>query len=499
MFGGVCRKFLDDELGGGTIMGLLWFMLLVGITGMAVDTTNGFRNRTMLQATADAAVLAAVIDLPNEATAVATAVFYSVSNMPGTMYGEVLKAADVEVGAWDMAARSHTEGGVVPDPLDPAGGLFPDTVRVTLRQTEANANAVPVNFLRIIGLMTWDVNVEAVAQRYLPDCLTDGLVARGVVDISSNNSFINEICIHGQQGVMLQEHNYEELGVIVSMPDMDTQLVIPANGMESNPGLADALREQSLVPRMVNHVDEIMLDMLTMESYVMPNYINTGSADGSNSSPGVVDAPLYWVSEGKVKGQETGIWTYDFDNLETGKIYHITCPEGEILKGGEIERITATVPPGTVLNQVAIISDCPIHFGSNVVLSDVILASLDAGNDGGGGGPSGSNSGAGGPGVENANITFASGATLGTADNCATGGGVQIFTNASVQFASTTSYNGVQIVAAGDVDLGARDMGINGINVQAGRDITLTSNNAFGLCSGGAPNLQTVAYYRLVH
>ena len=33
--------------------------------------------------------------------------------------------------------------------------------------------------------------------------------------------------------------------------------------------------------------------------------------------------------------------------------------------------------------------------------------------------------------------------------------------------------NGVQIVVSGDVDLGARDMGVNGINVQAGGNITL--------------------------
>jgi hypothetical protein len=75
---------------------------------------------------------------------------------------------------------------------------------------------------------------------------------------------------------------------------------------------------------------------------------------------------------------------------------------------------------------------------------------------------------------------------------------VQIFSSASVHFSSSMTVDGVQIVAAGDVDLGARDMGVNGINVQAGGDITLTSNNMFGLCSGGAPNLQTVVYYRLV-
>ena len=54
------------------------------------------------------------------------------------------------------------------------------------------------------------------------------------------------------------------------------------------------------------------------------------------------------------------------------------------------------------------------------------------------------------------------------------------------------------MVAVGDIELGARDLGINGISAQAGGTITLTSNNQFGLCSGGAPNLFTVDYYRLV-
>ena len=74
MLGGDCRKFLNDELGGGTVMGLLWLILLVGITGVAVDIINGSRNRTMLEATADAdaAALGGAIDLL--ATAVTSAV-----------------------------------------------------------------------------------------------------------------------------------------------------------------------------------------------------------------------------------------------------------------------------------------------------------------------------------------------------------------------------------------------------------------------------------------
>jgi hypothetical protein len=154
------------------------------------------------------------------------------------------------------------------------GGVLPDSVRVTLHQTAANSNAVPTNFLRIAGFHTWDVNVEAVARRFVPDCIRDGLIAHGIVAISSNNGFVNRICVHGQQGVAMQNHNFYELGVTVSMPDPDTMLTIPSGGMTSNPGLPEALRENILDPRMVNHIDEIMADMLTKQPGVLPSYID---------------------------------------------------------------------------------------------------------------------------------------------------------------------------------------------------------------------------------
>ena len=60
------KSFWQDDRGVGTVMGLLWLILLVGITGVAVDLINGSRTRTMLQATAaaDTATLGVAIDLP---------------------------------------------------------------------------------------------------------------------------------------------------------------------------------------------------------------------------------------------------------------------------------------------------------------------------------------------------------------------------------------------------------------------------------------------------
>ncbi len=86
------NEFANNEAGGGAEMGLLWFALLVGITGLAVDTINGFRTRTMLQATADAAALGGAIDLSTAAAAVTSAAAYSTGIMPTAPYGSVLKA-----------------------------------------------------------------------------------------------------------------------------------------------------------------------------------------------------------------------------------------------------------------------------------------------------------------------------------------------------------------------------------------------------------------------
>jgi len=261
----------------------------------------------------------------------------------------------------------------------------------------------------------------------------------------------------------MQNHNYFEDGVDVTMPNPDSQLVIPATGMSSNPGLPQALGEDILDPRMVNHVNEIMQQFLDKDPAVLPGYID------ANADVIVVDEH------------------FNFTGMIPGRIYHVQCSANK----------TAGIPQSSILLRVVIISDCQLSVGANAFMADVVLASRGGGNPGQGGGGNG-NSGAGGPGVQNSNINFSADVVLGLPDGCTPGGGVQIFSNASVQFSSSMTINGVQVVAAGDVDLGARDQGINGINVQAGGDITLTSNNMFGLCSGGAPELFTVDYYRLV-
>jgi len=60
------NRFIHDEDGGYVVWGLFWFVLFVGIGGLAVDITDAYRTQTSLQATADAAALAAVTENLND-------------------------------------------------------------------------------------------------------------------------------------------------------------------------------------------------------------------------------------------------------------------------------------------------------------------------------------------------------------------------------------------------------------------------------------------------
>ncbi|MDH3667594.1 MAG: Tad domain-containing protein [Paracoccaceae bacterium] len=442
------EEFARDESGGGTIMGLYWFITLVMICGLAVDITDGFRARTMLQATADATALAGAIDLPDRNTVAAAAVTNAYDNMPQGENGTVLRSTDVIVGKWDGATKAI-------DQNDPE----PDAVMVTVHRSSANENAMPVNFLRIIGLYNWEITTQAVAQRFIPECLRDGLIAREIVDISSNNDFVREICVHGQLGVDMQNGNYHELGVTVSMPKLD-MLTIPTGGMESNPGLPEALRENILDPRMVNHVDEIMRSMIDQTNTVIPEYIQPYID--------LTDPDVFQIVDEK----------FDLSTAVPGRIYKVECAPNK----------NAQIPANSIVDSVIVIAECEIKVNAGATITNTVLGSLSGGNPGQGQGG----------GVSSANINIAANVQLGLPDNCADGGGLLLLSNATIHTAATTSIDGVQMVAAGDIELGARDEGINGISAQSGGTIKLTSNNQFGLCAGGGPNLFTVPYYRLV-
>ncbi len=136
-----------------------------------------------------------------------------------------------------------------------------------------------------------------------------------------------------------------------------------------------------------------------------------------------------------------------------------------------------------VLSQVAVISECRIKGQAGMRLEGVSLASSAVG---GGDKP-----------YNKATISFPAGTYFGRQDNCAPGGGVRIYSAASVRVTAGAAIMGVQIVARGDVEFSANQT-IDGLSIQAGQNIRMTANADLGIgCLGGVDGV-FASRYRLV-
>jgi hypothetical protein len=485
-------RFLRDESGGYTIWSLIWFSLYVAMGGLAVDMTDAYRNQTLLQATADASSLAAVMSLPDQDDGLAQALTYATDNMNPAINGNVLEADEVIFGNWNSSARKF-----IPGTADP------DAVRVITRRDDANSNPLATNFLRILSLWglpvdRWNISVEAVAVKYVSRCLKDGFTAANEVDMNGHNDFHNDICIHGQnhfedngqnEGISIRNDNtfdgptYDEdagvwlPGVTVSTPYPDQDITNNSPTCGQNTGLCSpdggAKTAADSWPDDVDELDKITQGLLEPTSVYMPGNMYQLDANGDPVLNDVGDPMLPVMVTIPNEDYPGPAEKYD-GPYDEYTIYNMECSSG---------KKTVDLPTDTEIKNVVIVADCNISASSGVALKGVALVSTYAGN-----GPNG---------LENNSIHMAAGSILGDADYCEEGGGVELYSAASVHIAAGGEWHGLRIVAVHDVKITSNNVGVYGISVQAGHNIDMSSNNEFGLCTGGVPGV-FVPRYRLV-
>lgn len=453
--------FLRDERGSYTIWSLIWFMMYVAIGGLAVDITDAYRNQTLLQSTADAAALAGVMSLPNEAAVNAAAEGYAASNMPPSVHGTVLKNTEVFIGRWDFDARTFTPG-----------ASDPNAVRAIARRSTANANPVLTNFLRIIGLGFWNVHVDAIAASGISKCDRDGFVAGGQLYIRTRNEFWNEICLHGEQGFELRAGGND-----VSKNDFETGVQISTGCTDCMNGPPPALAQDDFITASsypyggegiampAINAENVESFLTTLETIAnnewTPDQFNTFVTDSEHPENEKYGA-WNWIFEGGEPNYLT-TWVPPDPDSPTTTVYNLDCsPQFQL-------EITGTEP----ISNVVIITNCPVKASSSVNIQNAIIAArVDK--------------------FSNWAVQLAAQADLGAA-NCE-GGGVEIYTNGSAHLSAQGETYGTRIVAKGDVQLTAQtssgDPGTAnhyGIAVEAAGDIDMSSGNSFGLCPDGSP------------
>ena len=314
--------------------------------------------------------------------------------------------------------------------------------KAVLVQTERlaeKANPVSSFLLQLAGFTTWDLRVTSLFTTYRPACFREGFVGEGVVDIQSNNGFSNGFCIHSNTYVSLNSNNTFEAGTVVSMADT-TLIDLPKSGWETNEGLGASLREGAYRLRIVNKLPMIIAGLKAFDPTYMPSYITATSFE------------FEWQS------------SMTTSELQAGKAYYIVCGQ---------TRLTIT---GDVLEGVVLISPCPITFSNGMNIRDSIIVSE-------------SNS--------SKALSSSSGLIVGLDDNCGTGGGAQLLTLGSMNFAADLHVFGSQLIAKDDIEFAANADGIQGASMIAGGTVSGTSNMNMGFCGTGMESNFEAEYFRL--
>lgn len=484
-------RFLRDERGSYTVWSVLWFMIYVGIGGLAVDVTNVFRHQSMLQATADAAALAGVMSLPDENKAKYAARLYAQHNMRPEYNGYVLEYEDIQVGVWDFSSETF----VTP------GSDTPNAVHVTTRRAQQNENPVTMNLLRILGMFGldtwWNVQAEAVAVRGLEACYNNGIIAGGQLTMSSQSSFRNFMCLHGDDGIKFTQDNFFEAGVAASVgcAEGESGCLMPnARQALSDPDFAAAFElggeyEEDRPPTNAENVPIYLQKVVELAQYV----------DG-NGNPGAFED---FVEANNTDSIDFSGWGYLADANGFVPEYHShsgsTFPDWALSETGEFVTEAGQyavfdiecdasgsfdLPSGTYRN-VAIVTTCPISLSASISVDlQGVMIGVDWWD--------GAN-----PTTQNG-LKFAGNANMGHPE-CGKGS-VELMTAASsVHFAAGGQINNSRILSGWDIKMAAGGAGEVGLHMEAINDIEITTGGSFGLCPfspGNFPNLLTYALVR---
>lgn len=432
---------LSDEGGFTTMMGMFWCVIFLIVGGLSVDAGNAWRTRAMLQATADAAAHAGAIQLAKSATdeaVVAEVQRIAQANLSVSSYGTVVPATNVEIGTWSG------DGTFVLG----SGG---NAVRVTAERTAANSNAVNTYLLRLGILKSWDVSAVSVAQRFVPQCVTNGIVTLEDIEMSSQNAFSSNYCLHGETGVKLSTQNTFASGVTVSMPDL-AMLQMPGGGYDKNPGLEEALREGEKIPPLVGQIPSILAGLQDPASKWQPDWIN-GTVNTMSSR------------------------SFNSGTLVPGTINIVECgnARGGVHQSPSNQQISFAA--GDRIEQVVVVTNCRVTLSRNVEVANAIIATSSTHGNA---------------------ISGSADTAIGRVDACTPGGAATLVAAGGIHFASKATFNDAQLITADGVHLAAQADGVTGLAIQAADTVKLTSKGGFALCETADEPALAVDGYRVV-
>lgn len=207
-------KLLRDKRGIVAIWLGLCLTTLAGAASLAIDLSSLYVLRNKLQTTADAAALAAAVELPDATNVETVAVQYAEFNLPVADHGDTLMPTDVVRGNWNSGTKTFTPGGA-PE----------NAVQVTLRRSQANGNPAQTFLAGLIGFDSVDVVTGAIAvagESNQNECFRDGVFAGGGITVGQDINMAAGVCFYGRDGVNFGQDAIIAEGALIGALDLNT-------------------------------------------------------------------------------------------------------------------------------------------------------------------------------------------------------------------------------------------------------------------------------------
>ena len=364
-FGRFCR----DEAGSGSVLPMFILVgMLVG-AGFSIDTGNLWHNGEVMRATADVAAHAGAVALSrgNDASdAVAAAELAIGWNMdPEIFDAEPGKPRSHLARAWHYDAQSGQ--------LSDEGAA--NAVSVQIRRGPQDGNALPMYLLHLFGLPEWETSATAVVALTPTERCSNagGLFARDVLTTEGETEIGAGFCLHSQSNIDMARPVKFEDGARLSLPDLAA-----CGPACREPGLRDMAGEDNFITRplrdQIGHIAEAMMLPL---------------ADAPEKAAFFADRPMTEDLEplaeievdttGLVTGSVVRMAVADFEVLREvpqGLVYAVVCdltslePPVLVIRGGM---------NGPVVNDVALVTNCALHFEDDVEVMGSLMVSTYAG------------------------------------------------------------------------------------------------------------------------
>jgi hypothetical protein len=455
-------RFAHDEDGAGTVFGLFLFMVIVILGGVALDSSNAWRNSTHLNASADTASHAGAVALANGGDiddVRAMAQVAATTNMPAQRYGFVVGNAidNIQLMHFDTDTRELSSTGTM------------NAVVVDLGQTATNANAVRTYFLRLMGVNSWDVTGRSIAvYDASAECNnTDGIYAEDEVSLSSQNSVGSGFCVHSQHAVWLPQQNSFGPGSMVSMPNLDDckSKCDPA----ANPGI-NPMAINMILPDFGEYIENTYDSFDAGSSSLKSAWFAQKGLTSINWTQNV--KPL---KDAGVVAKNTNLdigdvvdMTWDqfhaMPALPSGLVYNVDCPNnGNSAK----TRLTFDATTG-VMHDAALLTDCSIRFDDGAEILGSLVVTIR----------------------EQSTATVTSGSSVTVADptqHCINSDRTTIMSLGKVSVPAEFVMSNVTLVADDDVNIAsATSSGVvsRGLSIYSSGKVSLSSQHTLEVCGG---------------